>query len=138
MSIMNNIFKEKQDQFFIVYLEDILIYSDTLHNHRNHMEIVLEKLGRNQNVQMRFCSTRSVVSPKQIQHEVCLLSRPNWIQFRPGLEQEVEPMSNHSSDSSTTKEHSTATISPLQNHSLNLRKTSLFNGTTLPRSPSRI
>ena len=41
---MNDIFLKFLDQFLIVYLNDLLIYSDTLAEHKRHVRMVLERL----------------------------------------------------------------------------------------------
>jgi hypothetical protein len=41
---MNDILREYLDRFCVAYLDDILIYSDSLEEHREHVRKVLEKL----------------------------------------------------------------------------------------------
>ena len=41
---MNSIFKEELDTFVLVYLDDILIFAQTLQEHIRHIRQVLEKL----------------------------------------------------------------------------------------------
>ena len=41
---MNDTFREFLDKFLIVYLDDLLIYSDTLAEHKRHVRLVLERL----------------------------------------------------------------------------------------------
>ena len=41
---MNSIFKEELDTFVLVYLDDILIFSQTLQEHIRHIRKALEKL----------------------------------------------------------------------------------------------
>jgi len=41
---MNDIFHEFLDKFLIIYLDDMLIYSDTLAEHCAHVCLVLERL----------------------------------------------------------------------------------------------
>ena len=43
--LINNMVREYLDKFVITYLNDILIYSDTLKKHQQHMPKVLEKLS---------------------------------------------------------------------------------------------
>jgi hypothetical protein len=45
--MMNDIFREHLDVFVIVYLDDILIYSQTEEEHVEHVKIVLELLRKN-------------------------------------------------------------------------------------------
>ncbi|WVZ89782.1 LOW QUALITY PROTEIN: hypothetical protein U9M48_036146 [Paspalum notatum var. saurae] len=47
MSMMNLILKEELDQFIVVFIDDILIYSKTCEQHEKHLRAVLEKLRRN-------------------------------------------------------------------------------------------
>ena len=42
--MMNSIFKEELDDFVLVYLDDILIFSETLQEHIEHIKTALEKL----------------------------------------------------------------------------------------------
>jgi hypothetical protein len=42
--LMNDIFRPYLDDFILVYLDDILIYSKTLHQHVQHLETVLQLL----------------------------------------------------------------------------------------------
>jgi hypothetical protein len=41
---MNDTFREFLDKFLIIYLDDLLIYSDTLAEHKRHVRMVMEKL----------------------------------------------------------------------------------------------
>jgi hypothetical protein len=41
---MNDTFREFLDKFLIIYLDDMLIFSDTLEEHRTHVRLVLERL----------------------------------------------------------------------------------------------
>ncbi|KAK1384047.1 hypothetical protein POM88_021782 [Heracleum sosnowskyi] len=44
MDLMNRIFKKYLDEFVVVFIDDILIYSKTEEEHANHLWIVLESL----------------------------------------------------------------------------------------------
>ena len=44
MDLMNRVFKEYLDNFVIVFMNDILVYSRTMEEHELHLKIVLEKL----------------------------------------------------------------------------------------------
>src|SRR5271168_2955256 len=48
MILMNNIFRKYLDDFVIVYLDDILIYSKTKEEHLQHVHLVLETLRKHQ------------------------------------------------------------------------------------------
>ena len=41
---MNIIFRQEMDDFVIVYIDDILVYSKTAEEHARHLEVVLRKL----------------------------------------------------------------------------------------------
>ena len=42
--LMNDVFREFLDYFVVVYLNDILVFSKNEKNHKNHVQLVLEKL----------------------------------------------------------------------------------------------
>ncbi len=46
MSLMNEAFKEYLDKFVVVYLDDILIYSETWEDHLEHLRKALEIYGK--------------------------------------------------------------------------------------------
>ena len=48
MNMMNKVFMEELDKFVMVFIDDILIYSETAEEHAEHLRIVLEKLRQNQ------------------------------------------------------------------------------------------
>ena len=48
MNMMNKVFMEELDKFVVVFIDDILIYSETTEEHEKHLRIVLEKLRQNQ------------------------------------------------------------------------------------------
>lgn len=48
MHLMNRIFKPYLDQFIIVFIDDILIYSSTRDDHGEHLRITLQMLREHQ------------------------------------------------------------------------------------------
>ncbi|CAA7059643.1 unnamed protein product [Microthlaspi erraticum] len=44
MRLMEDVFKEYLDMFFIVFIDDILVYSRSPKEHATHLRLVLEKL----------------------------------------------------------------------------------------------
>jgi hypothetical protein len=44
MNLMNKVFMEKLDMFAVVFIDDILVYSETVEEHEEHLRIVLEWL----------------------------------------------------------------------------------------------
>jgi hypothetical protein len=48
MYLMNKVFMEYLDKFFVVFINDILIFSKTEEEHKKHLRMVLEKLRSNQ------------------------------------------------------------------------------------------
>ena len=47
-TLMNQVFHEYLDQFVVVYLDDIVVYSATLEEHKMHLKLVFDKLRQNQ------------------------------------------------------------------------------------------
>ena len=48
MALMNRIFKQYLDQFVVVFIDDILVYSSSKAEHEQHLRIVLQLLRENQ------------------------------------------------------------------------------------------
>jgi len=48
MDLMNRIFKSYLDQFMVVFIDNILIYSGTLEEHTHHLRTILEVLRKNE------------------------------------------------------------------------------------------
>jgi len=44
---MNLIFHEKLDEFVVIYVDDILVYSKFVEEHVTHLEFVLQKFKKN-------------------------------------------------------------------------------------------
>jgi hypothetical protein len=48
MNLMNKVLMEYLDQFVVVFIDDILVYSQSEEAHKNHLRLVLQKLRDNQ------------------------------------------------------------------------------------------
>ena len=46
MDIMNRVFRPYVDQFVVVFLDDILMYSNDRENHDTHLRVMLETLRK--------------------------------------------------------------------------------------------
>ena len=46
-TLMNTIFREEMNDFVLVYIDDILVYSKTTEEHARHLEVVLGRLKDN-------------------------------------------------------------------------------------------
>ena len=44
MNLMNKVFMDELDKFVVVFIDDILIYSKSIQEHEQHLQVVLEKL----------------------------------------------------------------------------------------------
>ena len=44
MDLMNRVFKPYLDQFVVVFIDDILVYSNSREEHERHLSIVLQTL----------------------------------------------------------------------------------------------
>ena len=44
MDLMNRVFKQYLEMFVIVFIDDILVYSHSEHDHADHLRIVLQTL----------------------------------------------------------------------------------------------
>jgi len=44
---MNSIFHEKLDEFIIIYIDDILVYSKSAKEHATHLQFLLQKFKKN-------------------------------------------------------------------------------------------
>ncbi|KAL5579059.1 hypothetical protein UlMin_011501 [Ulmus minor] len=47
-TLMNQVFQDFLDKFVVVYLDDIVVYSSTMEEHKKHLEMVFQKLRENQ------------------------------------------------------------------------------------------
>ena len=48
MNLMNRVFHPYLDQFVVVFIDDILVYSKDAQEHEHHLRIVLHTLRENQ------------------------------------------------------------------------------------------
>jgi hypothetical protein len=48
MNLMNKVFMEYIDQFVVVFIDDILVYSPEEETHEDHLRLILQKLRDNQ------------------------------------------------------------------------------------------
>jgi hypothetical protein len=48
MYLMNKVFMEYLDKFVVIFIDDILVYSELKEGHGEHLGLVLEKLRANQ------------------------------------------------------------------------------------------
>jgi secreted Zn-dependent insulinase-like peptidase len=44
MNLMNNVFMDYLDKFVVVFIDDILIYSQSEEEHVDHLKMVLQRL----------------------------------------------------------------------------------------------
>jgi hypothetical protein len=48
MNLMNNVFMDYLDKFVVVFIDDILIYSQSKEEHADHLRMVLQRLREHQ------------------------------------------------------------------------------------------
>jgi hypothetical protein len=48
MYLMNSVFVEELDKFFMVFIDDILVFSKSRKEHEEHLHIVLQRLHDHQ------------------------------------------------------------------------------------------
>jgi hypothetical protein len=69
MNMMNKVFMEELDKSVMVFIDDILIYSETTKEHEKHLKIVLEKLRQNQlYAKFEKCELRKLLSSPCVDH----------------------------------------------------------------------
>jgi hypothetical protein len=78
-TLMNIVFQEKMDDFVIIYIDDILVYSKTTEDHVQKLEAVLRKLrdnklysngGKNKFVQLEIEFLGHVVTSNGIKQDM--------------------------------------------------------------------
>ncbi len=56
VALMNEIFHDVLDKFIVIYIDDILVFSENEEQHRMHLEVIMERLQKNQlHVQLKKC-----------------------------------------------------------------------------------
>jgi Zn-dependent M16 (insulinase) family peptidase len=53
MNLMNKVFMEELDRFVVVFIDDILVYSETTEEHEEHLRVMLGRL-RQQKLYAKF------------------------------------------------------------------------------------
>ena len=48
MCLMNNVMHKYLDKFVVIFIDEILIYSKSEEEHKEHLKIVLQELGEHQ------------------------------------------------------------------------------------------
>ena len=46
MDLMNHVFRQYVNQFFVMFIDNILVYSNDRENHDTHLRVVLETLRK--------------------------------------------------------------------------------------------
>ena len=46
MDLMNRVFRQYVNQFFVMFIDNILVYSNDRENHDTHLRVVLETLRK--------------------------------------------------------------------------------------------
>jgi hypothetical protein len=42
MYLMNSVFMQELDKFFVVFIDDILVYSNSMEEHEEHLRVILQ------------------------------------------------------------------------------------------------
>jgi hypothetical protein len=48
MYLMNSVFMSELDKFVVVFIDDILVYSKSMEEHEEHLQVVLQRLRDHQ------------------------------------------------------------------------------------------
>jgi hypothetical protein len=81
MNLMNKIFMEELDRFVVVFIDDILIYSEIAEEHEEHLRIVLERL-RQQKLYAKFSKCEFWMEKVAFLGHVFWLKGSRWIRPR--------------------------------------------------------
>ena len=82
MDLMNRVFRPYLDQFIIVFIDDILIYSKTEKEHEEHVRIALQTLRDNQ-LFAKFSKCELWLKEVKFQDTLFLKEEFLWIPQRP-------------------------------------------------------
>jgi hypothetical protein len=73
MNLMNKVFMEYLDRFVIVFIDDILIFSESDSDHEEHLRLVLQKLcvtpGLGRQTECELCTCQDQNSRTQRLHK---------------------------------------------------------------------
>ena len=64
MNLMNRVFRPYMDQFIVVFIDDILVYSKSMEKHVYHLRTVLQTLREN----LLYAKSQSVISGPKVHH----------------------------------------------------------------------
>jgi hypothetical protein len=48
MYLMNSVFMEELDKFIMVFIDDVLVYSKSMEEHKEHLRVMLQRLRGHQ------------------------------------------------------------------------------------------
>ena len=68
IDLMNRVFRPFVNQFLVVFIDDILVYSRSMEEHVNHLRTVLQTLRENQ----LYAKFLSVVSGLKVYHSLVM------------------------------------------------------------------
>jgi len=128
-SMINDVLREYLDEFVVVYLDDILIYSETLEKHKEHMHKILKKLQ----------DANLLVEPEKCQFHAQEVDYQRFQRSRNGRHLLISRTYAHSSALPTFTENSSRVIARLYRPlPTSPRRNKSLNGTTRQTKPSAI